>query len=1105
MFSETKSKVFIFLVLLSLMGLPLHVFSQTIDGNIVGTVVDSSGATVPSATVEITNTATGIKSTARTGTDGLYRFNNLPVGKYDINVTAAGFAMSGLKNVDVELNKTATANVTMQVQGVTQDIAVVEAPTTIDTTTSQVQSEFKAEQIVQLPIIENTSGGNLMLGALNLALLSAGVASNGGVGQGVGPSVGGQRPTNNNYMIEGVDNNNQTVTGPLVYLPTDATKEFSLLQNQFNSEFGHSTGGQFNTIIKSGSNDIHGSLYEYFQNRKLNALDQSFKRQGITENPRYDQNRVGGSVGFPIIKNKWFGFADFEYAPFGQASTTFSPVRAPTAAGYTLLSAMPAQSAANPNGISQSNLAILKQFVPPAPASDQTTPVNGVAVPIGILPIVGPNYVNQTTWVGSSDYNFSDTNQLRGRFVFNKLNSLDTAANLPAFWTTLPQRYMLATAALYHTFSSTMTSETRVGYNRFTQFFVDPGIKFPGLDRFPNITPESDLGLNIGPDPNAPQSTVQNTYQFVQNLSWIVGKHSFKFGFDGRDSISPQHFIQRERGDYLYENLQSYLRDVVPENLAERNLGSTQYYGNYWATYLYAQDDWHVTPHLTANLGLRWERATVALSDKQQSLNAISSVPGFLVFRAPNPFNKAFAPRVGLAYSPGNKGTTSIRAGFGMAYDVIFQNVGITATPPQLSSTVDAENFPAVFTQPFLAKGGIAPGSVPSGSNLNQADARSATSSYIPDYVPPYSIQWTLGVQQQVHNDYTVEVRYLGTRGVHLLVQNQMFRFAPVQPNNSLPTYLTRPSQAALDALPLTLQQLQSTAGAVRNPVLGPLGFTSNITWWPPIGNSFYHGLATQVTRRFSRGLQFVGAYTWSHNIDDSTATHFTTFLTPRREQDFENLRNDRSVSALDRRHRLTFSWNYEPQWYKDASSWAMKNIVGNWRWTGTYTYESPEYVTVQSGRDANLNGDSAGDRVVMNPAGDANRGSDVTALTNSAGQTVAYLANDPSARYIRAGLGVFPNAGRNTLATRPIDNFDMSFAKKFGIREGQTLEFRGDFGNIFNHAQYTPGYVSSVRPNNNYTTSRTFLIPGNPDFAKWDQVFNSNSRSIQLVLRYVF
>jgi len=182
-----------------------------------------------------------------------------------------------------------------------------------------------------------------------------------------------------------------------------------------------------------------------------------------------------------------------------------------------------------------------------------------------------------------------------------------------------------------------------------------------------------------------------------------------------------------------------------------------------------------------------------------------------------------------------------------------------------------------------------------------------------------------------------------------------------------------------------------------------------------------------------------------------------------------------------------------------------MKNLLGNWRWIGTYTYESPEYVTVQSGRDSNLNGDSAGDRSITNPAGDPHKGSDVTALTNSAGATVAYLANDPSAMYIRAGVGAYSNTGRNTLPTRPIDNFDMSLAKKFTVREGQTLELRGDFSNIFNHPQFTPGYVNSVRLQNNYTTTRSFLIPGNVDFAAWDRVFNSNSRSLQLVVRYLF
>jgi hypothetical protein len=274
----------------ALTGLAPCAFGQTIDGNIAGSVSDATGAIVPDANVTAVNAAIGVRYQAKTDPNGLFRFNNLPVGAWNITVKKPGFADALLQNLAVELNKTTTANVVVQVGTVTTQVEVVEASPSVDTTTVQVQNTFQSEQIVTAPIIENSSS---FFGAYNLALLGAGVTSNGGVGQGQGPSIGGQRPMNNNYMIEGVDNNNKTVTGPLVYLPTEATAEFSLLQNQFTAEFGHSSGGQFNTVVKGGTNQIHGSVYEYFQNRNLDAEDQKFARQGFTFNPRFDQNKLG--------------------------------------------------------------------------------------------------------------------------------------------------------------------------------------------------------------------------------------------------------------------------------------------------------------------------------------------------------------------------------------------------------------------------------------------------------------------------------------------------------------------------------------------------------------------------------------------------------------------------------------------------------------------------------------------------------------------------------------------------------------------------------------------------------------------------------------------
>lgn len=1067
-------------------------FGQATDSNLIGTVSDVTGAVVPNAKVDLTNEATGVKFTSTTDANGQYRFNNMAVGRYDLAVTAAGFAAQTVKAIDLQLNKNATTNVTLQVGTVSSTVDVSEAAATIDTTTAQLQSTFESHQIANLPIIENANG---LFGALQLSLLSAGVASNGGVGQGTGPSVGGQRPMNNNFMVEGVDNNNKAVTGPLVYVPTDSTAEFTLLTNQFGAEFGHSTGGQFNTIIKNGTNAYHGELYEYFQNKKLNAIDQSFQRQGFTTNPRYDQNKLGMNIGGPIKKDKLFFFGSMEYDPFGYASTTNNPISAPTAAGYATLSSMP--------GLSQTNLSILKRYVPAAPVANNFTTVNGQKIPIGILPIAGANYTNFYAGVASLDYNASEKDQIRGRFIYNKSTALDNLANLPEFWTGLPQRYYLITLSDIHTFGPTLTNELRLGFNRFSQFYTVPGFTWPGLDVFPNIQFDNDLGLQLGPDSNAPQYTVQNTYQLVDNMTWTHGRHTLKVGGDLRDVISPQQFIQRMRGDYNYSTIEGFLLDQVPDDLAERNLGSTTYYGNQWATYLYGTDQVRLRSNLTLNLGLRWERTTVPQTMGLQSLNAVSNLPGLIEFHSPRTYNKAFAPRVGLAYSPGRAGTTSIRAGFGMGYDVIFDNVGSTAYPPQLSSTFDANNYPNLFGSGFLAHGGVYPGSIASGGSLSQADARAATSSYLFDQKPPYSIQWNLGIQHVFHNDYTLEVRYLGTRGVHLLVQEQINKTnTPVTATRSLPVYLTAPSQAQLDALPLTLTQLKAIDP--MDPRYRAAGFTSNITAWPPIGNSLYHGLATQLTRRFSNGLQFVASHTWSHNIDDSTATHFSTLLTPRRPQDFANLRADRSSSALDRRQRFTFSWVYDMPLFSTSSRWMAKNLIGNWRFVGTYTAETGEWATAASSTDSNLNGDTAGDRTVINPAGSALVGSDATALKNSAGATVAYVANNPNARYIRALAGVFPNGGRNTIRMPGINNFDMSLAKKFNFTESKSIEFRADASNIFNHPQYTAGLISSVKYTSQ-TNTRTFLIPGNAAFQHWSENFPSNARSMQLALKLVF
>jgi len=718
-------------------------FSQATDGNLVGTITDATAAAIPGAQVKITNRATNIQTLTTSNASGEYRFNNIPVGSYDLSVAATGFGAMMESGLAVELNKTVTVNISLQVGAVSQTLDVIEAPVAIDTTTAQVQSSFTAQQAKDLPASSVGSG------VLNLSLLSAGVASSGGLGYGTGPSVGGQRPTNNSFNIDGVDNNRKDVTGPVVFVSNEAVSEFSLLENQFSPEFGHSSGGQFNTVIKSGTNAVHGSVYEYFQNRNVNAIDQLFQNQGLTSNPRFDNNRLGATAGGPILKDKWFIYGNYEYNPVGRNSTPAGGVNAPTAAGYAALSSL--------SEISQTNLGVLKQYLPAAATATATTAVNGTAVPIGPIPIVAPNYFNNYDYLISSDFYISDRDQLRGRYVSNRLRGIDNNANLPAFYTPQTTDSHLASLAEFHTFSPNITNELRLSYNRFNNPVNAGNFKFPGLDAFPNILIENDLNLQLGPDTNGPQATILNTYQWNDNLNWTKGNHTFKFGYDGRKLIAPQSFVQRSRGDYDYLNLSEFLRDVAPGDLGERSVGLSPYSGNQSVTYLYANDSWRIRPNLTLTGGVRYEYTTVPAGQQLQRLNSASSVPGLISFNAPQSQKTNFAPRLGVAYSPGKSGNTSIRAGFGIAYDQIYDNLGILSLPPQFTTTYDVTGNETNF----LANGGL-PGTYTPPANL--AQARAATSAFIPDQKLPYAIDWNFGIQHIFAKDYTFEVRYLGTR-----------------------------------------------------------------------------------------------------------------------------------------------------------------------------------------------------------------------------------------------------------------------------------------------------------------------------------------------------
>ena len=1201
------------------------VWAQTVGGNLALTIQDDSGTPIGKANVTVVNAGTGFTRSGTSNEHGALLFSDLPPGAYNITVTAAGFAKYQKTGFPVQLSRTNSAafSLTPPTEKLTSVVQV--APPPLDTTTPQIEGTFEKTELANAPT------ATVGLGVVNLALLQAGVTSSGGVGSGTGPSVGGQRPTNNNYTVEGVDNNNKSAGGPVVQVPNEAVAEFTTLQNVYSPEFGHSDGGQFNQTIVRGTSHYHGELYGYNRNRYYDATDQQAIVNGIQPvRPRYDFNRIGGQAGGPVpfvLKNKLYFFANYEYDPLGQSSVIAGGMCAPTAAGYAELAALPAGP--NPNGtatmvsVNPTNLKILQSFLTAAPTATSTTclstapppglsaanPTNadvmcsGGALPmlptpvtphyscptgtpefidVGVLSVTAPNYTNTSYLTTDVDYNRSKNDQYRFVYIYNRSNSIDTAAELPAFFLLTPIRDHLAAVDYYHTFSPTLSNELRIGYSRFSDRTPSGNFTFPGLDQFPNLL-FADLNTQVGPDPQSPRLAIQNNYQVSENVNWWHKKHNIRAGVEARRYIAPTSLTQHSRGDYQYSSLGTYLFDINPDILAERSAGSENYYGDLIDTGVYVNDTWRMKPSLSINLGMRYEYATVPFGERLQSLNSAASVLGLISWAEPRAPKNQFMPRAGFAWSLNGDRTWVLRGGMVMNYDALYDNLGLNTVAsggvPQLGATINRDQtteaaigVPGGVINSFLLNGGILPTAVgfntfgacppPAGCGTAGtgatalANQQAATTGQIPININnPVAISYSLGIQHLFRKNYTFEVRYVGTHGYHLPVPINLNRQSALTSTLYLPTYLNPPSAGTLAGLSSTLTSLQTStplasyvpayvagcaivSGQAVDGLLpnarGQLApapcFTSSVTSFQAEGDSVYLGAAAQVTRRFDHGLQLSAAYTYSITKDDTSSAFPSSATNPARPQDDQDLQTDWAKSALDHRNRLTVMAYYEPPFFKSGSRW-RRTLLGNWFLVPVYTFQTGGWADLQSGLDANLNGNSSGDRVIVNPSGVAGTGGAETptclisgtvivgtglaaghVVTCTPATTVAYTATNPTAQYIQAQPGALePNNGlllakRNTLQLPRIDNLDLTVGKKITITERFRLEVNAQFLNALNHPQYIAGsinQVNSVIYTN--TSAANFVNPASSNFNIPSIAFSSNPRVMQIGAKLFF
>jgi hypothetical protein len=1100
--------------------------AQRSTGTLRGQVLDPQNAVVGNAKVVITNQDTGVSQVVSTTSAGTYNLPSLLPGVYTVSVQSKGFKAFVTKNVTVLADQDNVSDAKLELGTGSETVEVVAGSAQVQTTSSDLNNNFSATQVEGLPL-----AGGTVASALNLALLAPNVIAQPGGAQGVGGAVGGTRPRDNNFTIDGVDDNNLGVTGPNSTVIMDSVAEFALQTNQFSAEYGHSAGGQFSLVTKTGTNNYHGSGYGYWQNRNFDSLDYLTKQSildGSTPGiPAYDDQRFGGNIGGPIIKNKWFFFANFEYTTLHGAGGATS-VQGPTPAGLATLVAMAADPA----------VANVLSFYPVAPFATSSITVNATSIPIGDTVILSPLFQREKDLQANTDYHFGN-HQLGARVTYNQASFIATIVPT-SFNQAEPLHNRKISVNDVWTANSNVVNDLRVGYAFFYTGLVNPcGVACP-----PDVTIQELGGTTIGP--SDAQFQKQTSYSITDHLTWAHGKHTFKVGGQYTHFIYPQFFLPRSNGDNEYLVTQTFINDLVPDNVGQtlRNAGSGFFNGTQTLFAGFVQDDFKVTPRLTLNLGVRYEYWTNPAGDSLQSENAISNIPGVVAFGNPKTDKNNVGPRIGFAWDPTGSGKTAVRGGFGIAYDVKFQNFASITLPPQVQSEMSEASACGLTAPPvwctnggtgYLANGGLPAILTPP---TTQAEARNLTSSYIDDTVMPKILTWSLGVQHELARNTTIEVRYLGTRGLELPLQvRRNFESYFDAGGAPLPMYLSASS------IPSTYSASTPTDTAFYNfnpNTYAAEGFSASVTGDPPLGSSIYHAGSVNFTQKSNHGLYFNANYTYSHTIDDGTNEFHTSALNPRRNQDWLHLGDDRADSDLDVRNKFAMSLQYElPK--TSGENRLLKAVLNGYVLDSTFIAQSGQPVTIQSaGVDSNGNGDGAGDRATFNAAGtgfvpgESGQGDIFPVCENGAGATyvgttsylaapfngcnvnatgpfgfdpaIGYTPVNPNDKYVITGAGSRSNLGRNSFLSPGFWTLNLSAFKDIHLSESKYLQIRCDAFNVFNHPSYalSNGNVFNVAGTTTSLNNPGYVNPTDANFLN-AKIFDGGFRNLTLGVKFVF
>ena len=1056
--SATSKSLLIPVIFFALFALSATAHAQDAVGSLEGHVSDKNGAVVPQVTVVLKNLETNAVRTQTSDGEGLYRFVQLAVGRYTLTANANGFGRFSQSPIEITVSQTSRVDIPLSLASVTESIVVTDAPAAIDTTTNTLGKVVTGQEVLELPL----NGRNFaQLGLLQtgVASISAGVSTAGGsLRQGQSYAVNGQRPEGNNFLLDGVQNVNRMDGGYALPIPVDAIAEFRILTNTAPPEYGGNTGSTTSVVTRAGGNQIHGTAYEFLRN---DALDTRNYFSSAVEPLK--QNQYGLTAGGPIRKDRLFFFSYFEGQRKRAGITTSAVV--PKAAYHTGdFSGLGYQLFNFSTGVPVpylNNQIPEAQFNKTAVNAAALYPAGNVSPSVYTATVVGTNNDDQTGI--RFDYHQNDKSQFFSRYsYFTGLNINPVSVRgsaLPGY----PTRDDFTAHSLVgaHTYliSSKITNSFEASFFRYQFLFDERLNKTPpralGFDYdsasaigqgppFFNVSGYSPVGGAI----TGPRTSVQNTYEVHDGISWLRGNHWLKVGGEFRrhqlnlfQSIAPNAFF--------------IFASSFPTNDAFANLllgrpvvfyqgrGDFTRYVRNWGSGFYFQDEWHARSRLTVNYGLRYEIINPNVETRNRLNAFIPGVQSHVMPTAPTgllfpgdpgvtrgiapSYYKGFMPRVGFVWDPTGKSVWSIRSSYGIFYDPFANGMGVTSQGPV--SSLPWSQFVQItpptlnFTAPYTNVAIPAPNTFvrPSTPFVMATDAR-----------PSNAQDWNLSIQREVAKNYVLEARYVGTKGTHL-------------PRN----IDTNPAVYGPGA---TAQNADKRRVYANCPTSGPCDYAT-IAELQYGQNSTYHAGQLSFTRQIHNGLAFNVSYWYSKTLDYLSSMNLqgSSAKSLAGENDLAqnpfDLKAEHGPSLFDARHRFVASGSWVIPYAQNKRGF-IGQVADGWQLNIITIANSATPFTIYDSTNPSLQASAPPISGFF-----ASR-PDVVGDPNAGPHTVAkWLDSTHFQHHVATQADQFGDAGRNIARAPAYANVDLSAIKNFTVTERFHIQFRAEAFNIANHA----------------------------------------------------